>query len=664
MAELLNIGISGLKAFQHSLATTGHNISNSDTVGYSRQRTILATQVPQLTGAGYIGSGVKVVAIERQYDNFLATQMRSAQSAASELETYVDHASRIDNILSDPNIGLNPSMQDFFNSMQELADNPASIPTRQLLLAESQSMVDRFHDLNRQFTNARDELNKQLKSVSEEINGLSESLARVNRSIIEAIGAAGGGSPNDLMDEREVLLNELSKRVDISIVPQDDGAWNVFIGKGQALVIGGIAAKMTTALSTSDVTELDIAFTNAAGTQVITDQITGGEIGGLLTYRDQILDPGQNQLGLLAVGISDRLNAQNQLGLDLDGNFGGRIFNASVMAVIPNTDNTGGAAVSALFVDTGNLTASDYELKSTGVADQFILTRVTDGQTTTINTGGAYPHTTAEIDGFSLTISAAAAVGDRFLIRPTRDAAASLSLEITNARQFAAAGIVRSVATGNTSGSPNLGSGSISQPDVSSPPGALLGSDITLTFDAANSRFNVDLDGDSVTDTTLAFDPVPPSTDSNGVSYTLTVAGFGDMTFSASGTPLDGDQFVIENNTSGVGDNRNALVMAELQNQNTLLGQTGGAVETATFQETYAQLVSEVGAKTHTAEVNFESTDGLLERHKNSLLSVSGVNLDEEAANLIKYQQAYQAAAQTISVAKSLFDTLLAAVRN
>jgi flagellar hook-associated protein 1 FlgK len=662
MAGILNIGTTALTSFQRSLATTGHNIANADTEGYSRQRTELATQVPQLLGAGWIGSGVQVVSIDRLYDNFLATQMRTAQSTATEHETYYDHASRIDNVLADPNIGLDPAMQQFFGAMHVLADDPTSVSSRQLLLSEAQSMVDRFHDLNRQFSNARDQLNQELESLRDEINSLADSLARVNQNIIEAKGASGGDEPNDLLDEREKLLNELAKKVDISVVPQDDGAWNVFIGKGQSLVIGGDAATLTTVMGTSDISQLDIAFTNFAGTKVITDQLSGGEIGGLLKFRKEILDPGQNQLGLVAIGISDRLNAQHQLGLDLDGQAGGLMFSSSSIGVVPNLSNTGAAAVSASYVDTGNLTTSDYELEATSTAHEFTLRRVSDGKITTFNTGGTYPYTTTEIDGFSLTISAAANDGDSFLIRPTREAAEFISLKINDVRQFAAAAPLRSQPAGNqVTGGVNEGSGVITQPVISDTTNLPLTAPSTITLEWDPDAGGAGVGGFLVTGGPGGILLYDPATESAGKTFTF--PAYGGMSFSISGTPEDGDQFIIENNDEGVGDNRNALVMAGLQNENTLLGRAGGVVETATFQETYGQLVSGVGSKTHQAEVNFEATNGLVERHKNALLSVSGVNLDEEAANLVRFQQAYQAAAQVINVAKSLFDTLISSVR-
>ncbi len=657
MAGILNIGTSALLAFQRSLTTTGHNIANSDTEGYSRQRVNLATRIPQATGAGYLGSGVQAVAVERLYDDFLAGQMRAAQSSASEMESYFSHASRIDNVLADPNIGLDPAIQDFFNATQVVADDPASISTRQVMLSEAGAMVNRYHDLSRQFTDANNQLNQELGDVADEISGLAEAIARVNQGIIEASGA-GGSSPNDLLDQREVLLNDLSKLVNISVVPQDNGAWNVFIGKGLTLVIGGTNATLTTVNSSSDPSQRDIAFTNVSGTQVVTDQLAGGELSGLLDFRDEILKPATNQLGLVAIGMTDRINSQHQQGLDLDGNPGGPFFAPHSVSVLNNANNASAAQVTAAYVDTGNLTASDYELRATTVADQFTLTRLSDGQVSTLNTGGVYPHATAEIDGISISISAAATAGDRWLIQPTRNAASNMDLLVTDPRKIAAAGPIRAAQTTNIGGGPNQGTAAISQPDYSNTSNIPLGGSITLEWSATAHGGAPGFTVTGGPGGTIAYDP---ATQINGASFSF--PAYGGMSFNITGTPAAGDRFVIENNSSGIGDNRNALKLADLQSSKSLLGSTGGGLETATFQGVYSQLVSDVGSKTHQAEVNFNATDGLRERHKNSLLSISGVNLDEEAANLIKFQQAYQAAAQVITVSNTLFDSLIGAIR-
>ena len=664
MAGILDIGVSALLSFQNSLNTTGHNIANSDTEGYSRQRTLLSTQVPQLSGYGWLGSGVKVSGVERITDQFLSTQVRSAQSVSSQLALYSDYASRLDNVLADPNIGLDPALQDFFNAMQVVADDPASIPSRQVLLSESGSLVDRFHDLNRRFTDLRLQVNQQMESTTNEINDIAQSLGRLNQSIVEAIGIAGGDDPNDLMDRRELLLSELSKLTDISIVPQDDGAWNVFIGKGQALIMGSNVATLGTRPSLSDVSQMDVIFTDSVGSRVITDQMSGGEIGGLLDFRDRILDPGQNQLGLVAIGIGERINDQQQLGMDLNGALGSRIFSSPTILPFPHSGNVSAVSVSASLVDSGNLTASDYKLESGG-GDLYTLTRLSDNKTFAINTGGTYPYTTAEMGGMTLQISGAATLGDKFFIRPTRNAAEQISLQITDPRGFAAAAPLRVRQANNAdSGSLNAGSAVLAQPSVTGIANLPLTAPASITL-----QWRADVDGNGTADDpgfrvtggpggTVAYDPV---TESGGKTFTF--PAYGGVSFSFSGIPSEGDQFIIENNINGEGDNRNALAMAGIQQQNTLLGETSGVAETVTIQEAYAMLVSDVGAKTRQAEINSKASEGLLQRHQTTLSSVSGVNLDEEAANLIRYQQAYQASAQVIAIASSLFDTLIGAVR-
>ena len=660
MAGILDIGVSALLSFQNSLNTTGHNIANSDTEGYSRQRTLLSTQIPQLKGYGWIGSGVKVIGVERITDQFLSTQVRSAQSVSSQLELYSDYASRLDNVLADPNIGLSPALQDFFNSMQVMADDPASIPSRQALLSESGSLVDRFHDLNRQFTDTRLQINRQMEATTGEINDIAESLGRVNQNIVEAIGASGGDDPNDLLDRRELLLSELSKRVDISIVPQEDGSWNVFIGKGQALVMGSSVATLGTRPSLSDVSQMDVIFTDSIGSRVITDQMSGGEIGGLIDFREQILDPGQNQLGLVAIGIGESINAQQQLGMDLNGELGRKIYSSPTISPFEHSGNTGSAAVAIAIVDSGNLTASDYKLESGG-GNLYTLTRLSDNKTFAIDTGVSNP--TAEIDGMTLQLSGAAVLGDRFYIQPTRNAAEQISLQITDPRGFAAAAPLRLKQASNAdSGNLNAGSGVLTQPVVAERTNLPLAGPITL-------QWRVDSDGSGTPGFrvtggpggTIDYDPA--TTDRSGKTFTF--VAYGGMSFTVSGVPSEGDQFIIENNTNGEGDNRNALAMAAIQQQDRLLGETSGAAdnETATIQEAYGMLVADVGAKTRQAKINSEASDGLLQRHQTTLSSVAGVNLDEEAANLIRYQQAYQASAQVIAVANTLFDTLIGAVR-
>ncbi len=658
---ILQTGVSALLTYQQSLNTTGHNIANVDTEGYSRQRVDLATQLPHLTGAGYIGSGVKVAAVRRQYDDFLATQVRSSQTAASEANAYYEHSSRIDDLLTDPKIGLDPAMQDFFDAMQTWSDDPASPAARQGVLSESASLVDRFHYLDRRFSDSRNALNKEMEQTANEINSIADSIAQVNQNIITAIGASGGADPNDLLDQREKLLNELAQKVNISTVPQEDGALNVFIGKGQALVMGAQAAKVAVVPAQKNAADRDLVFENTSGRQVITDQIEGGSLGGLIEYRRQILNPAQDQLGLVAAGIMTDVNAQHRLGLDLDGQMGAPFFSSPSINVLDNQANTGTGGVTAAFGDISGLKASEYELTAVNGANEYRLVRLSDGAVTHIDTGGASPYTTAEVDGMTLTIQAGAAAGDSFIIQPTRSAARAIDLLVQDPRRLAAIAPLQVQPAMDANGNPvNSGDASITQPKVSSPSGLPLAAPLELTFhndaDGAGHPGFLMSNGD-----VILYDPNDPAQRAGktvpDAANPTQMDPFGGMNFTVSGSPAEGDRFVIGNNTGGVADNRNALALADLQRQQGMLDGS------ASYQDTYSRMVSDVGSKSRHAEVSAEAQGALLERNKAALSSVNGVNLDEEAANMVKYQQMYQASAKMIDVANTLFDTLISAVR-
>jgi flagellar hook-associated protein 1 FlgK len=532
--------------------------------------------------------------------------------------------------------------------MQTLADDPTSISARQLFLAEAESMVDRFHYFETQFESARNSLNNQIQASVTEINRLAEDIASINRDISISYGSA----PNDLLDKRDQLVNELSKLVDIQVLEQTDGAYNVFIGKGQPLVMAYDAATLTTQPSELDPSNLDIALEFSFGTQVVTDQLSGGSIGGMLRYREEILDPAQNRLGLVALGLANDLNAQHQLGLDLDGLAGTAMFASGSVNVLEPAGN--GSSITVAYNDIGQLTASDYELTYDGA--DFILQNLTDGSTQTLAAG------LNTVDGLDITIDATGATaGDTFLIQPTRNAAASLDLLISDARRLAAASPLQvSPATDAAGNALNTGDANITQPANSSTTGLPLAADMQLVYDATAGGFNI-INGPAAPNDFIAYDATDPTV-IIGVDYPTTgnptqFDAFGGLSFSISGVPDDGDTFVIGNNTSGSSDNRNALNMVDLQATDTLFGGT------ATYDEAYAQMVSDVGSKTHHAELNLSAQESLLQRTQEAMQEVSGVNLDEEAAKLIQYQQAYQASAQVISTASTLFDTLLNAVR-
>ncbi len=385
MSGILSIGVSALISNQQALNTVGHNIANVNTEGYSRQQVDFATR----NSTEWTGSGVKVAAVERQYDNYLASTVRRSYSATEELNAYYSTSLRLNNLVADPALGLGPAMQGFFDATQGLADDPAAIPARQLMLAEAESLVDRFHYIDGEIEAVRSRLNDQFDFAVDEINRMATSIAELNVKVANTSSGGLAGVPIDLLDQREQMLNDLSKLVDIQVLEQRNGSMNVFIGKGQALVMDTQAATLSTVNTYGDPDQRDLAFTTPYGTQVVTDHITGGQLGGLLGFRGDILDTAQNRLGLIALGIADELNNQHALGLDLDGLAGADIFSMGSIDILPSANNAGGA-VAATYTDVGDLTGSDYTLQYTAL-NTYALTRLSDNQTFNINTGGASP---------------------------------------------------------------------------------------------------------------------------------------------------------------------------------------------------------------------------------------------------------------------------------
>ncbi|MEW7996014.1 MAG: flagellar hook-associated protein FlgK [gamma proteobacterium symbiont of Clathrolucina costata] len=651
--SILSIGVSGLIANRHALDTTGHNISNVNTEGYSRQRIDFNTREPFLSPAGYLGTGVESSEIQRQYDSFVAGQMRTSLTVSSDLRAYYGEAQRLDDLVADPDAGIQPTIQNFFDALQGLADDPTSIPARQLALTEAESMADRFHYFNQQFDDTRTRTNGQIGYNVGEINRLAQNIADINADIKLAYGS----TPNDLLDQRDQLVNELSEQVDIQILQQTDGAYNVFIGRGQPLVMDTTAATLGTQPSGLDPSHLEITFNYSFGTQIITDQISGGTIGGLLRFRNEILDPTQDRVGLVALGIADQLNTQHQLGLDLDGLVGGALFNTSSVQVLPQPGN--GSSITVDYDNVSNLTGNSYELIYDGA--DFILQNLVSGTTQTLAAGSNI------VDGLDININAAGAVtGDTFLIQPTRTASLDIDLLINDVRRLAAGGPVQVRPAVDGNGNPlNGGDARVTQPANSSMAGLpLAGGDIQLVYDdqgGPTSGFEVyypgSVPGVDPFDDFIVYDNLNTAAIAGTQVPSAQFAAYGGISFAISGVPADGDSFTISNNTNGSSDNRNALSLQNLQNQNLLLGGT------ATFDATYIQMVSDVGSKTRHAELNLGAQESLLVRSQEAMAEISGVNLDEEAAKLIQFQQAYQASAQVISVAGTLFDTLIGAVR-
>ncbi|MDP2025155.1 flagellar hook-associated protein FlgK [Sulfuriferula sp.] len=627
-SNILSIGQSALAAAQAGISTTGNNIANAATPGYSRQVVVQSAALPQNYGYGFLGQGTQIDTVKRIYNDFQATQIRATQSAKSGLDSYYAQIQQVDNMLADPSAGLSPALQDFFKGVQDLAANPASVPSRQAALSAGQSLATRFQGLNDQLDQMNQGVNSQIASSVNVINTYAQKIAQLNDAITQAQGAANGQPANDLLDQRDQLMLDLSKEIKATVVKQDDGKYNVFIGNGQPLVIGNQTFALKTTVAPTDPTRTEVAYATNGNTVIMGENsLTGGKLGGLLDFRSQTLDNAQNALGRVAIGLASTFNAQHRLGQDLNGNLGGDFFTVASPRVSASTTNIGTGALTASISNASALTASDYRLNFDG--SNYQLTRMTDGAVTTFS---AFPQT---IDGVSLSLTGAPAAGDSFLIRPTVEGAKAFNVAISDTSLIAAAAPIRSAVISTNTGTGSISAGSVNAPP---PPNANLQQPVTITFTSATT-FDVNGTGTG-NPTGLVYTP------GANISYN-------GWSAQIAGAPASSDSFSIGPNTGGVGDSRNALLLAALQTSNTLAGGS------TTYQGAYSQLVSSVGNKAHELNVSSTATGNLLTSTVQAQQSESGVNLDEEATNLLRYQQAYQAAGKVMQIASQLFNTLL-----
>ena len=641
MAELLNVGTSSLLAYQKALATTGHNIANVNTEGYSRQSLTLDTRAPSLGAGGYVGSGVEVSTVARAYDSFLSQDLRANHSSFHHLDTFTEMTKQLEDLLADSDRGVSVQLENFFAAVQDLSNNPSSIPERQALLGEANALTRQIQEVDNALESLNSRINDQLQGLQLEVNSLAEALATIN-SEIEAAQARGGGQPpNDLLDTRDRLLKELSEYTGVVSSFQDGGIVNVTVGSGQILVVGPIHQSISLSPGVYDPLSLDLNVRTQDGSRIpITDTLTGGRMYGLLRFREEVLEPTRQELGLLAVGITETFNAQHELGLDLNGAAGGSFFTAVAPTVAEASTNRGAATATATISDASALQPADYRLQWTGAT--WELTNTSSGDTQNA-ADGAF-----NVDGLAIAVGGGVPeLGDSFLVRPYFRAASAMDVALNRASDVAAsAPLVSSESVSNK------GSASVDGPTNTTMVGIPLATDITLTYRDNAAGFGPGFEVIGGPGGVILFDP---TTESSGKTFTF--ENFGNASFTVSGTPEDGDTFTITNNTSGAGDNRNALLLGALQTEGSLLDST------ANYQEVFAGTIGEVGIQVRQAEAALATQTALRNQSEQSLSALAGVNLDEEAANLLRFQQAYQASAQVISTANELFQSLIAAFR-
>src|SRR3954467_3807716 len=364
MADLLGTGLSSLRAMQRALDTTAHNIANVSTEGYTRQRVDFATRKPQAYGSNWIGSGVDAVQVRRVYDQFMSAQARSSSGNLARLDAYAAQAGRLDSLLGDSSNGLGASLQSFTNAINEVSSTPSSIPARQVLLAEGNALVERLKGYDSRLREMSADVDSQLVGQAGEINTLAQGLARLNGDITVAIQQTGH-PPNDLLDQRDQLIDQLASKVGVSVVPEGESTLNVFIGTGQPLVLGTTASQITTAKDPLDAERLQLALKTSSGTVDISRSVSGGALGGLLDWRQQMLDPARNELGRITLAVASQVNDVHREGMDLTGALGGNFFNVGAVGVVPATTNPSTAVATATRVDLGALTTNDYVVTRT-----------------------------------------------------------------------------------------------------------------------------------------------------------------------------------------------------------------------------------------------------------------------------------------------------------
>jgi flagellar hook-associated protein 1 FlgK len=546
MSDVYSIGVSALSAAQAGLVTTGHNISNANTSGYHRQQIVQSAVTPLLTGSGFLGQGVQVDTVRRAYSQFLDQQVAQSQAQSSYYSTYQSQLSQIDNLLGSGSSGVSPALQNFFQAVNGVAANPADVPTRQSAISSAAALVAQFNSMAAQFNSLGDGVNTQITSTVAQINSLARQISAINGQILSA-QQNPNQPPNDLLDQRDALVGQLNQFVASSVVNNSDGTINVSIGNGQSLVTGRQVMTLVAAASPDNPQNLAVGYAAGGTTAFLNpNDLQGGSLGAQLAFRANDLQPAQNALGRVALGLARTFNDQQQLGQGLNGVAGTAFFNTPAPTVIANANNSGTAAVSASVSSVGALTTSDYRLAYSGA--NYTLTRLSDNTTTTYAT---LPQT---VDGVTISISAGAAAGDSFLIQPTRAAAGQLAMNIADPALIAAAAPISTGAAGGNTGSAAISAGSVNAPP---PANVNLQQPVTITFHTPQ---------DGMYDVTGTGAGLPAS---NQVYTAGANISFNGWTVKLTGTPGAGDVFTVGPNIGGVADGRNALLLAGLQTQNT-----------------------------------------------------------------------------------------------
>jgi len=626
MSSVLSTGTSALLAFQRALATTSHNVANIKTPGYSRQKVDFATANPQNYGYGDVGNGTRITDVRRVADQLAISRLLDGSGELARLKQLSTMADRVDAMFSDASTNVAGVWSNFFDSVSGLSSNASGSADRQNVLDSGKTLANRFQQLNTQLNNLNGEVNNGLIAGATEINRLAQEIAQLNGSI----GSNAATAAPDLLDRRDQLIANLVGYTGGNAVMQDGGIMNVYTAGGQALVVGTTASKVTTVTDPYQPERLQLALESQGQKITIDGKTLGGQIGGLLEFRNTVLTPAQAELGKLAIGMASSFNDVHRQGADLYGNIGGDFFTIGNPRITANSSNTGTASMSASFGDLSKLDGQNIVMKFDGT--QWQATRADTGATIPM-TGTGTAADPLVLNGVSLVMSGTPAKDDRFLLQPTAGVAGSMEVAITDTSRIAAAAPIKgSAAMANT------GTGKLTGVKVTDAGNPALRNPAAIVFTSA---------------TEYTIDGVGPNTYTAG--QTITANGW---SFVLDGAPKQGDTFNIGPTPAGSSDNSNALLLAKVEDAKTF------NAGTVTLSGALGGLTTQVGAAARSAEYSLQAQQVITDQAQAARDSISGVNLDEEAADMLRLQQAYQAASQLISTADTMFQTILGAVRS
>lgn len=673
MASLINIGMSGLGAAQSGMYTLGNNIANADVESYSRQQNVQKTKGGQQVGQVFIGSGTTLADVRRVYNAFLENQLRSTTSLSSDASSYLNQITPLDTALSSSDTGITAALKSFFSAMQDAAAKPTEDASRQLLLTSAQSLAKRFNTLSAQLNQQNSDINANMASMADQVNNLTKTIAELNDQISRVSSISG--QPNDLLDQRDGAVRELSKLIGTDVVERE-GNYDIYLKNGQALVLGKTTQTLGVEPSATDPTRMSLILNRGSTKMDITNSASGGELGGLIRYRKETLDPALNELGRVALVVADAINSQLAQGIDKNGEFGATLFGDinSAAAIsqrsIAKTGNSAGSGnLDVTIKDSGKLSTSDYQVTFTS-ATGYSVRKLPEG--TDMGSFDLTDTPPPVIDGFTLSLNGGGlSAGDSFKITPTRNAAAGIDTVLTDPKRLALASPLSA-----TSGSGNKGTGVITQPTLTSKmdiydaaqrsqlqTGLKYSTPVKLVFGDDTSSPQAykmyDAKGTEIGSGTI----VPGQENKLQLSVPM-VDGSGNpmggnFTFemSVSGAPKNGDSYTVALAGAGSADNRNAQSVIDLQTKSTV--EVGADGKGISLTDAYAKLVSNVGGKAGQAQMDSDATTALHTSALDSRNGLSGVSIDEETGNLIKFQQYYTASSQIIKAAQETFATLI-----